>query len=203
MPGCVSWAGLVTPAFQAEGLPGLSSLCSAALLQNFRNFTSSKLLTQVEWAAPQFWHQWQREDRQLHDTWVLFLVNQAKIESGLILSSHLEPHQVENQTSGRCLEHKQLQPNNIWALAFLASDSKALCVSFVLVVCVMRSHFIIYDFLRVLIFQTGLGMRKAMCFLSKNTQRLQIYIWLEIYKYNKKKKIQNVYFFLQLDWNSC
>lgn len=68
-------------------------------------------------------------DGQLHDTQVLLLVNQAKIASGLILSSHLEPHQVENQTSGRCLEHKQLQPNHIWALAFLASNSKALCVS--------------------------------------------------------------------------
>lgn len=115
---------------------------------------------------------------QLHNTQVLLLVNQAKIESGLILSSHLEPHQVENQTSAHCLEHKELQPNHIWALASLASDSKALCVSYVLVVCVMRSHFMIYEFLRVLIFQTGLSVRKAMCFLSKNTQRLQIYIYM-------------------------
>lgn len=51
-------------------------------------------------------------DGQLHDTQVLLLVNQTKTESGLILSSHLEPHQVENQTSARCLEHKQLQPNH-------------------------------------------------------------------------------------------
>lgn len=57
--------GLVTAALQAEGL--LSSLCSAALLQNFRNFTSSKLpsklLTQV-WVGCRvlsFWHQWQIE----------------------------------------------------------------------------------------------------------------------------------------------
>lgn len=84
------------------------------------------------WAAESFLPVANR-DRQLHNTQVLLLVNQANIESGLILSSHLSPHQVENQTNGRCLEHKQLQPNHIWL--FSPATAK-LCVCLMFWSCV-------------------------------------------------------------------
>lgn len=91
------------------------------------------------------------------------------------------------------------QPNRVWTLVHPASHNKAACVSYILVVYVMKSHFIIHHFLRFWDFrQDWVWKRPCASFPKILKAWFLIYIWLEIFKNRgrKKKKEPNCVFLL-------